>query len=225
MEPKFQSSFIPRGPISTSANSLSMPVRRSERSFFFLFSSGLFILSLIFAVGVFGYKYFLNYRITQMKSELEEARAALEPETVNELIKLNDRLLSTESLIKRHKVILPLFDFFQSATPKTVRYTNLNFNSTPQGIIINLEGQARSYAALSVAADVLNKAENYLQDPVFSNLMLDDKGNVLFTARAVVVPEILSYDRFVSQMPKPTSTPLTTASSTPSTATSTSNTR
>jgi hypothetical protein len=202
MEPKFQSSFIPRGPSAQSSAmpspSLSMGARRPvERNIVSVVCGALFTLSIIFALGVFGYKLFLNYRIGQMGKELEAARAALEPETVNELIRLNSRIVSTKELIERHRIISPVFAFLQNATPKSVRYTDFEFNMTAMGLELTLHGEASSYAALASAAEVFNRSDSNFKKATFSDLQLDTKGNVGFSLQLEVEPTLLSYNRFI----------------------------
>src|SRR3989344_2155600 len=104
MEPKFQSSFIPKGPVVSNVGIPSAKVGK-ERSLLAFVSIVIFTLSVLAAVLVFGYRLYLNYSIAGMVSDLENARASLEPETVTELTRLNDRLLSTEELINSHIVL------------------------------------------------------------------------------------------------------------------------
>lgn len=199
MQPNFQSSFIPKATPGAPTSSGVMPSTRrvsGQRDIVSLLATGIFILSLILAVAVFGYKFFLNYHITQMGTQLEEARAALQPETVQELVDLNSRLVSTESLMKRHRIISPVFKFLEASTPKSVRYTDFGFNVTNKGLELTLRGAATSYTSLAVAADTVNK-NPYLKDSVFSDLSLDEKGRVVFSFRSVVDPQLLSYTRFV----------------------------
>ncbi len=198
MEPKFQSSFIPKGPISSGLSSGGMPVtRRKQTDFFSLVAVAIFTISIVLAGGVFLYKIFLNYSITQMQGQLIEARATLQPEVVNELIRLSSRIVSTESLVKSHKVTSPIFDWLEVSTPKTVSYTSFDFTTTNKGLELTIQGQARGYAALAAVADVINKATTYFTTPIFSDLRLDEKGNVIFTFRALVQPSALTYERVV----------------------------
>lgn len=222
MPPKFQSTFIPTGPAAASTSSYSAPVARRKQKDLFSFITGmLFTLSILLALGVFGYKYFLNYRITEMGTELENARATLQPEAVAELIRLNSRLVSTKSLIENHRIITPVFDFLEAATPQSVRYTDFNFNMTPRGLDLRLRGEAQSYAALAAAAEVFNRASSNFRNPTFSDLQLDQRGNVIFSLQLEVEPELLSYERVVEGatltptaiLPVATTTPINATSS------------
>lgn len=232
MEPQFQSSFIPKGAPSITG---AMPTARrgsTQRDIVSLVAGGIFVISLLLALGVFGYSYFLDYRIAQMGTQLTEARAALKPETVQELVDLNSRLVSTESLLKKHRIISPIFKFLESATPKTVRYIDFDFNVTNKGLELAMRGAASSYTSLAAAADTMNK-NPFLKDIVFSDLSLDEKGRVMFSLKAMVDPQLLSYTRYVETVTSSqgaiqnqpavvaTSTPATVATTTPKSATTT----
>ncbi len=199
MQPNFQSSFIPKGTAGAPVSVGAMPSTRrvsNQRDIVSLLAVGIFILSLLLAAGVFGYTFFLNYRIAQMGTQLEEARAALQPETVQELVDLNSRLVSTEALVRRHRIISPVFKFLETATPKSVRYTDFGFEVTNKGLELNMRGAATNYASLAVAAEAVNK-NPFLKGSVFSDLSLDEKGRVMFSLKAVLDPQMLSYTRFV----------------------------
>lgn len=221
MEPKFQSSFIPKGPVSSGPQASSFSsAPRKQRDFLTVIASFVFALSIIAALGSVGYKYFLKYRISQMGQELVDARAALQTETVDELIDASDRIVSTRELLKNHKVLSPLFDFLEQATPKTVRYTEFNYANTNKGLELRLKGEAKSYGALAAASDIFNRSQNF-SNPVFSDLTLDSKGNVTFSVTATVNPTFVSYESFVSGNLVEAPAPITKPANATSTASST----
>ncbi len=219
MEPKFQSSFIPKGPASSTSSPLG--VRGAPRDIVSFLAGLIFTISLILAVGVFAYKYYLNYRIDRMGAELESARTALSPETIDELVRLNDRIVSVEDLVSKHRVVSPVFDYLSSVTPKTVRYIEFSFAVTDKTLDLNVRGEARSYSALATLSQTLHQTDNF-QKPVFTNLSLDEKGNVLFTLSVVVNPDLISYNKNLDKIAAPVLTPsaLLPQTSTSTTATS-----
>lgn len=225
MPPKFQSSFIPKGPISAPMQASQGAVRRRPRDIVSMVAVFVFSLSVLSALGVFLYVGFLNYRVKSMTAELDRARAALSPETVNELVRLDDRIVSTGELIRRHRVLSPLFNLLESSTPRTVRFTEFDYRVMEDGPKLSLKGEAAGYAALALQADIFNKSP-YLKNPVFSDLTLDERGNVVFVMTAALSPELLSYEREVNALytPEPvvpvgqaTSTPAATSTSATST--------
>ena len=218
---KFESSFIPKNPTSAAAASSygSNPLaydKKSEHTILGFIATILFIISVAAAAGIFGYKFYLNYSIENMTTELEAGRAALEEETVAEILRLNNRFLAADKLINRHLVLSPLFRFLEGATVRTVRFTDLFFSSVEKGLKLNLKGEARSYAALALQAELLNKSD-FFEGPVFSDLRLDESGNVNFSFAASVNPATLSYKKEVERL-TPVALPpaaTTTATTTP----------
>lgn len=226
MEPKFQSSFIPKGPIASSASPTSPKIKRPT-SILGLVSTVIFSLSVLSAVFVFGYKFYLEYSIKAMAAELEAAKASIEEETVKEIVRLNNRILATESLIDSHMVLSPLLFYLEASTLRNVRFTGFAYSLKEGQPVLIMKGEARGYAALAQQAEVF-KRNNDFKNPIFSDLSLDDKGNVVFQFTTEINRNFLSYSREVERLPAtnnqrpPTNTATTTgATTTPSQATST----
>jgi len=151
-----------------------------------------FGLSILAALGVVGYKFYLNYSIKKMSAALEAARTAISPEVVQELLDINDRLSSAKELVESHRVLSPVFAFLESSTPKAVRFSQFNFVNSAEGPQILLRGEALSYAALALEADIIYKAKSF-RNPVFSDIRLDERGNVAFSLKADLDKNLLSY--------------------------------
>ena len=196
MEPKFQSSFIPKGPIISTTAGVPVGRRGKEKSLASFLAVIIFTTSVILALGMFGYKFYLKYRIETMGIDLQMARATLEPETIRELTRLNDRIISIQDLISKHYVLTPLFEFLGVSTPRTVRFSNFRYSMTGQGLELSMSGEARGYAALALQADIFSKSQ-YFKNPIFSNLNLNERGDVSFSFKTIVDPNLVSYTREV----------------------------
>lgn len=190
VEPKFQSSFIPKNPAVAGAP--AGLVRREGKNLFSFLSLVIFIISVVLAAGTFGYKYYLKYSIGNMGADLERARAALSSEVIDELVRLDNRIISTENLISRHRVLTPLFEFLEVSTPQTVRFNDFQYSVTDRGFELSMRGEARGYEALAFQAEAFNSSRNF-KDPVFSDLRLNERGDVGFSFQALVGPELVSY--------------------------------
>ena len=195
MEPKFQSSFIPKGPIATSGTATRTSMG-SNRSFLGTLSVFVFGLSLFLCLAVFGYEKYLGSRIGTMGQDLITAKATLQPDVITSLANLDARLVSTAQLLDKHTVLSPFFDFLEVSTLRNVRFTEFNFQDSDKGLLLTMRGQARGYAAVAQQANIFNKSP-YLKGPIFSDLDLDDKGNVTFSFKATVDPSIVSYKLLV----------------------------
>ena len=227
MEPKFQSTFIPKGP---SASTVSMPTAMGAKvrnHNFFSFIAGLiFTISLLMAIGVYGYKFYLNKHIAQLDQDLNAARAALQPEVVDDLIKLDNKLITAQTLLNKHVAVSPIFALLQQITPKTVRYSDFLFVMGDNGLELAMRGEARGYAVLAVLSNIFHQNPNF-KDIIFSDLTLNDKGDVAFGMKAVLQGDLVSYPKLVEksgvvQLPaSPTATSSRPSIATSSRATST----
>lgn len=217
MEPKFQSSFIPKGPIASSTSSVTTRVKR-PRTILGLISTIVFFLSVLAAIGVFGYKFYLEYSVKNMALELEAAKASIEEETVKEIMRLNNRILATEDLIDSHSVLSPLFSYLEASTLKNVRFTEFVYSANDGPMVLSMKGEARGYAALAQQAEIFKKNKDF-KNPVFSDLTLDDEGNVVFTFTTEINPNYLSYGREVERLNSSLPRVVPSASSSPATST------
>lgn len=204
MDPKFQSSFIPKGPqASSTAGSLTVRNNnKKEHSFFSFVSLIIFIISVLLAVGMFGYKFYLKYSINKMGADLDQARATLQPEIISELTSFNNRIISTKELISNHLVLTPVFKFLEASAPKTVRFKDFRYVMTERGIELQMKGEAQGYAALALQADIFSKSE-YFKSPIFSDLSLNDKGEVAFSFQTIIDKNLISYEREIKDMNLP----------------------
>jgi len=206
MEPKFQSSFIPKGPVVSNAPGPQKIYRRKEHNFFSFVATVIFILSIVAAAGVFGYRYYLTYRISKMGVELEQAQNTLKPDLIKELIRLDTRLNSTASILGRHQILSPVFNFLELSTPSTVRFTSFTYVVTAQGIELSMLGEARGYTALAFQAGIFDDNE-YFKDTVFSDFELTDEGDVAFSLRTIIDPQMVSYQKEIEGLNLPPAIP------------------
>ena len=191
MEPKFQSSFIPKGPAAPAA-SYGAPASKLRSSLFGYIATTVFVIAVLAAIGVFGYQRYLVSSIDTMGNNLNTARATLEPDVVNQLVKTSDRLAATQALLNQHMVVSPLFDYIEQNTLKSVSFTDFEFATNDKGLTLKMEGLAQSYTAVALQSAAFNKSP-FFQNPVFSNLDLDAKGNVIFVFQANLNPAMLMY--------------------------------
>jgi len=199
MEPKFQSSFIPKGPAATSGMiPKTKPVGRG--GLYSYIATTLFVISFVLMLVVFGYKLYVKGNINSMGEEIEMTKNDLIPNTSREFIRLNNRINSVETLLTNHTVVSPLFEFLSASTVRLVRFREFTLITTPAGAELVVEGVARGYATLALQADIFNKSGNFT-NPVFSDLRLDERGDVVFTFRGFVNPALISYAKEVESLP------------------------
>jgi hypothetical protein len=142
--------------------------------------------------GAYFYRDFLTKDLTKMKNDLELAKNRFEPSLINKLTVLDKRLNSSSEILSQHVVISPIFKTLQELTLKTLRYTKFGYELTNNKVVVKMSGQASSYRSIALQADLFTKDKNLI-DPVFSNLSLSEKGDVLFDLEFSVDPTFVNY--------------------------------
>jgi hypothetical protein len=217
MDTKPQSSFIPKKP--SEAGALS----RSGGLFPFI-ANMLFVVALIASVAVFAYDKYLSAQIGKMDEALSAARTAIQPDLINQLVRSDKRVISATQLVESHVTISSFFELLQSITLQNLQFTSFSFGSGEGGTIaVSMKGEARTYATVALQAKIFNDNENFV-NPQFSNLDLNDKGDVVFSFKSQINPKIISYvEKLRDGAPTPTPlAPQTTITSTSSPAASSS---
>ena len=190
MEPNFQTSFIPKKSIikerAISVRSVS-PI--TIISIFILFAM------LVTTGTLYFYKGVLTSSKTQKVKDLDLAKNRFEPEKIAELQALDKRLRASSEILGQHIAVTPIFQVLQKITMKTVRFTSFaySFQEEPNAKVeVKMSGVAVGYRSIALQADLFTQNKNFI-DPVFANLKLDDKGNVLFDLDFLVDPHFVDY--------------------------------
>lgn len=191
MEPKFQSSFIPKGPLAT-AGTATPTSRVAGRSVIGFLAGLVFVIAILLGLAVFAYELYLNSNISKMGSNLAVARESLEPEVIEKISNLDERIISTERILEKHITISPLLAYIENSTLRNVRFSQFAYETTEKGLEISMRGQARGYTAVALQSEIFNKSP-YFKEPIFADLDLDVTGNVTFSFRATLDPAIVAY--------------------------------
>ncbi len=198
MEQNFQTSFIPKKPMIKERAISSRPIG-------LLMIASIFILFTVLAAtgGLYFYKGVITKNIETMNQNLSTARQRFEPSKIVELQLLDKRLRASSEILGHHIAISPIFQALQDITMKTVRYTKFTYSlgdekdAKDSRVSVKMSGVAVGYLSVALQADLFAKNKNFV-DPVFSNLKLDDKGNVLFDLGFSVDPGFVDYKQMLS---------------------------
>lgn len=190
--------FIPKKPIATALPSASISATSTHKTvgIFSLLGGILFVAS----VAMAGFTYFYNTQtqkvFTEKKSQIMSSQNAIDTQFLDEVKELNNRILASNGILKKHVAVSPIFQTLSDLTLKSVRYTSFEYvvNQSEKGqtIDVKLNGVAKSYTAIALQSDAFSTNKN-LQDPIFSGLTLDEKGNVKFILTFSVKPEFIKY--------------------------------
>lgn len=196
MAEQFQTSFIPKktfdvGPVPKAAAS-------SVSGVISFIAVILLVLSVVSAAGVFLYERFLLTSIKNKEETLERAKSAFEPELIRELSRIDAKFTIGEQLLDSHVAPSGLLDLLEDVTLETVRFTGFSYLSDSEGLRMTLQGEARSFASVALQSDELGRNRS-LRETAFTDLTLDERGNVQFTVSAIIDPALVSYRERAAQ--------------------------
>jgi hypothetical protein len=198
MDTKLQTSFIPKKAFN------DVP-RKASGGLLNIIAIVVFVIAIILSAGVYGYQKLLNSKINKMQTELEDARAALQPDVIKELSRANARFTAGQDLIKKHTLITSLFNLLETETLRAVRFSRFTYMIDDAGrIAIGMTGEAPSYATVALQSKVFSENSNF-KGPQFSNLDLSKEGNVVFNFKSFIDTTLVSYDTFIKSLSMPES--------------------
>lgn len=197
MEPKFQTSFIPKSPITSSTSSSYKPESSSSFSIIGTISTLFFVIALLSSGGLFGYHAYMDRQIQKAQADLSLARNAFQSEDNEKIILVSNQLKSIKSLLNSHTTVSPVFALLEKQTLPTVRLTSFVFSHGSKGeVMILIEGEAQSYTSLAQQTKIFSEA-GYLRKLEVSDISLSDTGTVRTKMKAFINADALLYTKKV----------------------------
>ncbi|MSU45177.1 MAG: hypothetical protein EXS47_00900 [Candidatus Zambryskibacteria bacterium] len=198
MEPKFQTSFIPKKPIVSQVGS-GIEVIRST-NIFSVIATVMFLVTVIISGGLFVYKKVLSGQIDQGKKDVAAADEAIDSEKIKELIDANSRIISSKKLLDNHIASSEILLLLQDITIKRMRFTELTYKNTDKEINLNIKGEVQTYNALA-QQEVIFKQNEFFKNPQFSGLALAENGTVSIEFSTMLDPFLISYKKALESLP------------------------
>lgn len=179
---------------------------------FFIIGGVIAIISVILAAAVFGYELYLKNARDQKSASLTEAQKAVNVDTVEEFIRLKNRLNTVETLLNQHVGLSEFFDTLEARTLQTVRFSGLSVVvEDDRSAEITMEGVARSFNALAAQSSAV-AAEKRIKRAIFSDISVKANGTVAFTLTATLDPRLITSGEVLPGIPD---TPTTLPASVP----------
>jgi hypothetical protein len=198
METTFQTSFIPKQPVTEQKQSRAS----SSVNILLFISIIIFVISVIAAGLVYFYKSTLEKSVAASEEELARAKDAFDGNFITDLQTADKRLRAAGDVLGNHIILSPIFEILQSSTLKTVRFTKFTHTVVGTGagarIEVKMSGRAKDYTAIALQSDALTRSK-YIKDPLFSNLTLDDQSNVLFEVVFTVDPHLVLFTDVIAK--------------------------
>lgn len=171
---------------------------------FGFFSYGILGVSLALAIGVFFYGRILASSQAARDAALAASETSIDPTTVENFVRLRDRLDSGSALLANHVAFSNFFALIETLMPATVRFTSmhLSFNDAG-GVKLEGVGVAKSFNALA-AASAAFAADGRIKDAIFSNIVVSSKDSaVSFALTAALDQKLVAFspDAALPSMP------------------------
>ena len=188
MAPNFQSSFIPKEPITQQV------FAKKKMGLFGVLSVTFFTLSILSSIGIVVYKNILKNDIKNVQSQLAEAEQTMDKKTIEEMLKFSKKLQLVKSVVDRHTVFSNFLVSLASSTVNSVSFNNLQYGGEQnKDLTVNLDGRAPSYGTVALQEDVFKK-NKFWKTVNISDLKLGDDGFVSFSVNLTIDQKISLYD-------------------------------
>lgn len=168
--------------------------------FFLLLAIVVFVASATLAGGVFLYSQYLSTSAASKLEQLERAKQAFEPALINDLMRLDHRMRTADTILESHIAPTTLFRLLEQLTLQTVSFSSFDFSSSQDGLTLMMRGVAQSVNSIALQADLLSKS-GIISNPIFSNINRQANG-VNFDFSAEVNAAALNYANMVSGTPE-----------------------
>lgn len=197
MEPKFQTSFIPKKPVISGVN--TKMTKLYDTNIFSVIATAFLLVTIITSGGLYFYKRVLTSQISQADSDINAARKALEVGKIQDLIDANSKIKSAKQLLEKHVAVSRLVTLLETLTLKNIHFNKLTYTNNGK-LLLSLPGEAQSYNALIEQQKVFSNNE-FMKNPTFSNYALLANGKVSFDFSVDLVPDLVSYKKSIEPEP------------------------
>jgi len=208
MDPKFQTSFIPKKPLGQPAMGLpgGQKAKKAASSLFMTISVIVFIASLLGAGGAYAWKQILLSSRDSYQKELSDREKQFNPTLINQLKEANVKIDTARQLLANHLASSEIFDIVRRFTVENVRFLSMDIASPldgSSGLSMSLQGYGTSFSAIAFQSQVLGQLEQYglrqvVKNPIISDPSLGQNGTVAFGFSATIDPTSISYERSIT---------------------------
>ncbi len=197
MDPKFQTSFIPKQTLATGS------VRRSSGGVNLILLLSLIIFFVIIAVsaGLYVYQKSLESSIASLNTQLSAARTDLEPALIQEVERIDTRIESAKHILADHYALTSFFSLLEDVTMKGVSFQSFEYGAGDKGELkVVMKAEATGFTTVALESDKFYENKS-IHNPVFTDLNLNEAGKVVFTVSFTIDPNLVRYSTTIAPTP------------------------
>ncbi len=211
MEPKFNTSFIPKKSLQadvTGSKSSKYVGRRTVHGPGFYLMLLIFTITSIVSIGIFGYTKIVIRDIEGKINKMEEQKAAFDIDSVNMLTQFDLRVRSAKKLLMSHIAVSELFELLENITLKKVQYTELSYSGMPNETpSITISGDSNNFQNVALQTAEYRKNQSLLE-PVVNSLEKKDTGYIHFSVDMTADERLTSFsssleNKYLKEKTKP----------------------
>lgn len=187
MANQFETAFIPQQPILK----IEGAARPGEQvNFALILALIIFFVTIVLSISVYLYRAQIEKRVLEKSLILQEAEKDFNIDEIDTYKRIDSRLSLAKKLVDEHVISSVAFEILESSVAQNVGLTSLGFSTTPAGKLIDISGQAPSYAAVYFQAESWRAMSPKIQSVEVSGMTLEDKtGIVTFTMKLTIAPQ------------------------------------
>jgi len=201
MEPKFQTSFIPKKPIANAGSAIIQKPKTGFASLYMTIAVVLFVASLGSIGGAFAYQQFLEAHLAASQKTLTQREQQFNIDLIQQLREINVKIDNSQKLLASHVATSRVFDIIPKFTSAHVRFLNMDLTTAASGkpAQISLQGYGTGLQAVAFQSDVFSSLEQYglrniVKNPIMSDPSIDQStGKASFGFTATISSDALSY--------------------------------
>lgn len=182
MPQKVPTSFVPKQPVRT----VRRPQAQGPLSIFAVAALVLIGASIVLAGLVFGYELYLKQNKEAKTGELKVLQDSVDPQAVEDLARLSQRLVISRELLASHVAVSSIFSMLERDTVQDVSFDDFQLQTAPSGDVeVTMEGTAQSFNALAYQS-VVFRNNPFLRNQIFEDITVTDDGDVAFSFSGIV---------------------------------------
>jgi hypothetical protein len=213
MEPKFQTSFIPKKTPTPIGGFGGQKAVRQGTSIYLGLAVILFVVSLAATGAAYAWKQYLIGQQASYKQELADREKQFNTQLITDLKQVNVQIDTAKQLLSSHLALSQIFEVISKLTIEKVRFVSMDVTlpgaaqlampGTTNAVAVKMQGYGSNLSSVAFQSKVLSQLEQYglrqiVKNPIISDPSLEPTGAVSFGFAATIDPGSLSYRESVS---------------------------
>jgi hypothetical protein len=182
---------LPSTTLTGSPSSMMARAQEGGKSIFqlaLMFCAG---ASILIAIGLFGYSYYLSSEVDGKKAKLDSYESQLGGLPLQDMRNLSNRIKVLNQLVKTHPSVNVAFRIVEDSVENQVTYSkfDLSYSETTKGYSLALGGMAPDYKGVAQQIDTLKRKPytTYIPSVTVEGLSPDSTGKIAFSVRMPVM--------------------------------------